>query len=350
MADRETAAPERETGAQEDNGREDLAELFDSLLEESEDAEETNDDLAAGDETAEDAETEAPEDEEPDDEDEEPEADPDDEPVAEDAEEPEAAEEPTALKDTTPVFTIRDPDGTERVITVAEARAGYMRTKDYTQKRMAEAAVAKDAAKARDEYVAVIQEYRKVLDKAYPQEPDWEKLKAENPEQYAIARVEWRELQDAKTAADAELKRQADLQEAERAKKLATFLEEEQVKLHQALPAWKTKPEVAQREATAIQGDLTARGFTPQEIAEGMVDHRMVLLARDAMRMRELEARYKKLRPRIAKPGKAPLTPGRAQDGKLTKHRKQRAADDALRRTGSVRDAAKAFEDMPELD
>lgn len=332
-----------ETSAQDD-GTEELAGAFDEMLgappeegdDEDDDTVEIADDGAS--EDADDPDAEGSDEEEG-----------DEEEVADedDASEDEDADHPVALKDTTPLFTILEPDGKSKVITVAEAKAGYLRTADYTRKRMAEAEIAKDAAKERDTFREYNKQYAATLDKFLVKEPDWEKLRTDDPEQYLIAKQDWKDIQDERAKVRAAEEALTKEDEARQAKALATFLEEETVKLHEALPHWKAKPLVAQQEAVAIHRDLRNRGFTDEQISVGMADHRMVLLSREAALFRQMKAKFRtKARPA----SKGTLKPGATVPAKVGKQRVSRAATERLRRTGSLKDAGAAFEDMPELD
>lgn len=289
-----------------------------------------------------DGETEGDEDEESENADEE-----EDEEQDADAEKP-GAKQP-ALKDEDPVFTIPEADGTEKPITRAEAKAGYMRHKDYTQKRMAEAEEAKAAKQERETYGALNAQYRDYLDKiiaAAPSPAEMAKLKAEDPEAYLLKQDELRQAQTERDAADGEIKKLAEKQAEADKKALTEHLEAEHAALLTALPQWGKDRKVAQREAAAIRAYLVDRGFTPEQISRGMVDHRLVLAIRDAALYKQSRERAKtRVLPaasKVLKPG-ATKTKGQGTKARLAK------ADARLRQTGSVHDAAAAFEAMPGL-
>lgn len=110
----------------------------------------------------------------------------------------------------------------------------------------------------------------------------------------------------------------------------------QQQMLMQALPAW-NDGEVMKKESTQIQSDLSARGFNPQEIGN-LSDHRLLLLARDAMLYRQSQAgkdsTVKAVRnaPKIIKPGSNQS--GNTQDKTI----KQLHANVKTGRSGSLRD------------
>ncbi len=341
------------TAADAENGPEtaleDAAGAFESLLdggkEEQDEKEETttDEDTESDEETLGEPDGEKEGDEDPDKESEEA-----DEEEEKDADAEESDGKRPALKDDDPVFSIEE-DGTEKPVTVAEAKAGYMRHKDYTQKRMAEAAIAKQAEQEREVYGTLNTQYRDYLDKIIagaPSPEEMAKLKTDDPQAYLLKQEELRQAQAERDAADGELKKLAE-QRAEADKKAFTeHLEAEHAALLKALPHWGKDRKVAEREAAAIRTYLVDRGFTPEQISRGMTDHRLVLAIRDAALYKQSRERAKtRVLPaasKVLKPG-ATKTKGQGIKAKLAK------ADARLRQTGSVHDAAAAFENMPGL-
>lgn len=254
----------------------------------------------------------------------------------------------TALAPDTVLFTIPNEDGTEEAVTLEEARRGHLRQRDYTRKRMQEAEIARQAELKRDAYAGLVEQYKQHLDKLAPQEPDWAKLRAElEPSEYLLRRDEWREIQTERQAAQEELDRLAAERTEQQQKAMLeqhqTLLSQETERLYEKLPHWKKDSKVAEREAKALQTFLQERGFTPEEQA-ALVDHRVVLLVRDAALYRQ--GRKKAPRAQAPQPGK-PLPPGKPPvRGEDTGFRKARQT---LRETGSVEDAAAALSRMKGL-
>lgn len=85
------------------------------------------------------------------------------------------------------------------------------------------------------------------------------------------------------------------------------YLAQQRQMLMQALPSWNDES-IRSKEDAAIQTDLTSRGFNPQEV-NNLSDHRLLLLARDAMLYRQSQAgkdttaKAVRAAPRIIKPG-----------------------------------------------
>src|SRR5688500_18011660 len=216
-----------DAGNSPENALEDAAGAFQDLLGGKPEEQDEKDETTVDGETESDEETLG----DPDDE---PEGDEDDEKPSEEADEEEDeekdadAEKPDAkrpaLKDDDPVFSIPEEDGTEKPVTRAEAKAGYMRHKDYTQKRIAEAAVAKAAEQERETYGALNTQYRDYLDKIIAAEPppaEMAKLKEDDPAAYLLKKDEIAQAKAERDAADGEIKKLAEKQ-AEADKKAFT--------------------------------------------------------------------------------------------------------------------------------
>jgi hypothetical protein len=266
----------------------------------------------------------------------------------EDAEAEESKPTPPVLKDEDPVFTV-DEDGTAKPVTRAEAKAGYMRTKDYTQKQMARAAAERAANEALATYGKLNEQYKVHLDKILADAPDEAalvKLKAEDPERYLLTMEEIRQTRDERNAAAAEADRVKTAQEKAQAEAdaqaLADHLTAEREKLHAALPRWKDE-KVQAREGAAIRTFLVSKGFTPEQITAGLRDHRLVLMIRDAALYAQMKA---KGATKVVPQAEKSLRPGTDKTRSTGKKASLAKADAALRRSGKPADAARAFELM----
>ena len=176
-------------------------------------------------------------------------------------------------------------------------------------------------------------------------EPDWtERRKALAPEEFLKEKADW---EASKAQTDRLKAEQAKVWEQQRADELKRYqgqISAEQDKLKAALPEW-TDPEKAKVETAKLRAHLKTYGFSDEEIS-GVVDHRAVLLARDAMQYRELQRApsaktQAKVAPiRTAKPGAAPPPP--PPNARVQKLIEQSA------KTGKQRDVAKAVEALLE--
>lgn len=249
----------------------------------------------------------------------------------------------TPAKPTTeePVFTIELPDGTKQGVTKVEAEKGYLRTQDYTRKTMALAEQRKEVEALTSQYKTVLKAYDEHLGKIVSQEPDWDTLRAQDPEQYLLKKDEWNEAQKERAIVAQENDRLAKEAQKKQQAEMETFIQAELTKLHEKLPSWKD-PKVSQREIRAIHKGLKDQYlFSADEVAAGLTDHRLVLMVRDALLYRDSKARAKtKVAPaaptRTLRPGPAATT---TNSGKRLREARAR-----LNESGSAEDAGSAFE------
>ena len=229
-----------------------------------------------------------------------------------------------------------DFDGESQRLTAEEVKAGILRHTDYTRKTMALAEERKSFEAAAQQQVQYIRQQLAELQKFQEAEPDWAKMRDEDPIGYIQEKAKWDEKQAS---------RQALLQqtEAERRQRYEQQIAQGRERLIAALPSWKDDA-VRQKESAEITATLTSDYGFRQEELQGLADHRLVVLSRDAMKWRQLQkskpALAKKVadKPKVSKPGSATkVNPARTA---ATKARK------AAQQTQSPRDWAAAFEDF----
>lgn len=230
---------------------------------------------------------------------------------------------------------------------LAEQHKNGMRQDDYTRKTM-EAAEVRKAADAeiqktraeRDGYAkqldafaltqqAIIAEAEKVLT---------QDLLNSDPVEYLTQERILRERQANLTKAQAELQRINGEQQQEREQSHRQFLQSQHQALLDKLPDWKD-PAKMKAGLEGLETFMGDRGFSAQD-GLMVLDARVMLLANDAMKYRDLmkraaEASQKvaKAPPKVDRPGVAPANPS---DGRTTAMKR-------LEKTGSVRDAADLF-------
>lgn len=236
-------------------------------------------------------------------------------PDAVETEETEVTEEPTQGQ----TRTWKDPaTGEEIELTFDEAVAGWMRTKDYTQKRQADAEVRRQMDQAieqtgaeRAKYIDGLTKLEATLTEMLGDNIDWAvEAKRLSPSEYTAKRSQYDNIVKRR-------KQVADAREAEQQKqakdivaKRQQVVEQEYGKLLEAVPTW-TDEAVRTKEFGAIRDDLISRGF-PAEAIDVVDDHKLFLLARDAMLYRAIQkgkpAVEQKVTPKIkpAKPGAKP--------------------------------------------
>lgn len=304
--------PETElTGLTEDQA----AEQFESMLA-AESGDNKQDEKAGPEEVEEDAEpTESEEPEEAEDSDE------------EDSEEPESVE----------------IDGVK--IPLAQLKKERMLHADYTRKTQEIAEQRKaaqsdlDAAKAeRAHYAQRLEELNSVLQAAAPQQPDWDRLLRENPTEYWRQQGLQFEHQKQVQKWEADRQQLAERQQAEQAQVERERIASEGELLVKAIPEWKD-PKVAKADKLALVEFATARGYSPEELAQ-VNDHRVVKLLREAMLYSKIKAASANLKPSVSQGPRTatPGTPANRSGNELSR------ASQRLAKTGDPRDAALVME------
>jgi len=263
--------------------------------------------------------------------------------VSEDSsEDPEAGFEETneaESEDAGQTYTVR-VDGEEVQGSIDELLSGYSRTQDYTRKTMALA----DQRKSLEGELEQIRQERaqlaSVLDQIdvqdQEQEPNWEALYQQNPQEWAVQREMWRTKQERKRALVEEKQRLLQAQEADKQRIVAEFVQQEQGKLTEVLPQWRDA-KVAKAEKAKVADYAKKIGFTDQEISQ-FYDHRAVTTLYKAMKFDELQSGKPQ-----AKRKATPTAKAGAASGKPTQTDALRQSKQRLAKSGSVRDAAVAF-------
>lgn len=242
---------------------------------------------------------------------------------------------------------------TGETLTLNELFNGYLRTADYTRKTQVTAKERKEIQDVlkpelesiRSERVALADKL-KLIDKALQettvQEPDWERVKAEDPDSFAELYAVWdlhkkRQAQLKKDIDDADKKVTEDNK-----RQYVEHMREQNALLIEAMPGWSESPEKAKEDFDAILKYGKSLGYTDEQLG-GVTDHRLFIFLNKA---RKWDAAQKK-----GKGTKAPLTPKSAKPGSAvgevsTKKRKQgefARAKQRAAKTGRISDAASAI-------
>lgn len=258
---------------------------------------------------------------------------------ADDAPEPEA-EAPKPLTTTVKI------DGKEVELPIEEVAKGYQRQADYSRKtaELAEARKAHDAETAkvseeRAQYAQLLTALRSQIESEG--EPDWQAIYAENPLNYVIARDQWRDKQERKAAASAELDRVTTLQAAQRTDAQRRAVAEGRDKLFATNPEWKDakKWETARAAILTYAKDI---GYTDAELSNANDPRAIVALNKarlyDAFMAKKPQGTPVQ-RPAATKAGASEAVSTRTVT-EVTK------AKQRLAQTGRVRDAASVFENF----
>lgn len=169
---------------------------------------------------------------------------------------------------------------------------------------------------------------------------DWQDLRDNDPAEYAAKKAE---IAERRKEID-EMKRQGlDALEAHRNQTSAMTEEEmrealaaEQAALLEKLPEWRDS-EKAKAEKAEIVNDLIDRGFSREDVF-GASDHRLILLARDALNWRKSQSSNDAARKKVAKVPKV-LKPGAPKPQDQQRREQTETLRARLRETGSLDDA-----------
>lgn len=268
-----------------------------------------------------------------------------DEDESEDEEEQDDSEE---VEPTTVEVTL--PGGKKERVTLEELTKGYSRTADYTRKTQAlstkeqEVEKVQGELKARQEqYVAGLERLEGLLKELHGPEPDWDKLRAEDPDEFTRQWADWSlksKDRDAVAARKREEQEKLDKLEEEKARKRR---DSEVEKLREKWPEFtdeKKGPAVFKQIHDYLSENY---GVTSEELMS-FADHRFFLLVRDAMFGHEARTKgSNKLKGKLKDAPKSLPPAGRKPASKAAPNRqKMKEADrlkQRLRRSGRSEDA-----------
>jgi hypothetical protein len=241
--------------------------------------------------------------------------------------------------------------GKEQVITLDEALAGYQRQQDYTRKtqEVAEERRNLDGERTslraeREQYLQKLQVLGQALESTIQAEPDWDKLRAENPTKYAAEYADWQRKMDQMRVLRTEAEKVQRQQWADQQKQRDQRLQEAGNRLLEAVPEWqKADPAKVQAEKIKLaEYAMATYGFTPQDL-EAVEDHRPIVLLRKAMLFDEMVQKGQEV-VKKAKPRKV-LAPGTPKGPSSVRKRTQRARE-RLSSSGRPADAAAVLFDL----
>jgi hypothetical protein len=254
--------------------------------------------------------------------------------------EPEEEPEETAL-DLKQIVRV-NVDGEPAEVSLQEALNGYVRAETFHRRLNQIGQVASEMerergeiAQARAYYAQMIPALHKQLLSLQPTEPDWDKLYAEDANEAARLERQWRTYREKLGQLQEEHRRVQEEAQAEEQRRLKIYEDTERRKLVQAIPEWTDAKRWERDRRSMVRAALKA-GYSEKELGE-LRDARATMILNWASKYLDLMAN----KPKPVKRQGA-LRPGaissRAAPNGLAR------AEKRLQRTGSVRDAAKAFE------
>ena len=240
-------------------------------------------------------------------------------------------------------------DGKEEQIPLKEAIAGYQRQADYSRKtahvsemRKQVEAQAQQIQMERAQYAQLLGSLQQQLAETVEQQPDWERLYAEDPLEYVRQKDLYREQQERFQAATAEQQRVMGLMQHQQVQQLKEVVRQGREQLSETIPAWKDTTRWEQDRVKLRQYAQEKLGYGEEEVSQ-VYDPRAVVALYKAMRYDEIVAK----RPApSAQTGPRPMRAGAPQTVPTRRASELTRQKQRLAQTGSVKDAAKIFESL----
>jgi len=242
-------------------------------------------------------------------------------------------------------------DGKEEQVTQDELKAGYQRQASTTRKAQALAeerrafeAEQTETRAQRDRYA---KEVAAILAQQKAANVDWEKLKEEDPDAYAVKWADHQRHQEQVASAKAELDRITAEQQSEQAAQADAYVADQQVKLREAIPELK-EASTGKKLVADLMTYGEGMGFTEDEINR-VADHRLIVLLDKARKHDALVERLTAVREKRAESHKKPAKPNASTPRK--RNRRHVDAEKALQRlqeTGSLKDGVHALMSLPD--
>lgn len=238
-------------------------------------------------------------------------------------------------------------DGKELEVDKDELIRGYQREADYTRKtqklaeerRTVESELQQVRAE-REQYAQVLTQLQQKVQEFEPAEPDWDRLEAEDPVEYARQWTHFQRRQQSKAAIAQEQARINAMRQQEQEQNMKAILSQERDKLLAAIPEWKNV-EKAKAERSDVLSYGRQLGFSDAELDQ-VTDSRAVVALYKAMQYDKLMSKKPELQSKIKKVPKL-VTPG-SSGAVSSKTGETNRAKQRLAQTGSVKDAAALFD------
>jgi hypothetical protein len=233
-------------------------------------------------------------------------------------------------------------DGKETTIPLQELVSGYQRQAAFTQRSQVLANERRAFESERDAVVKERGQYARLLvsleqQLGGEQEPDWAALEQNDPVNFAIESARWQQKRERMAAIASEKERLSEEARKDIQGKVYEHVTEQARQLLEKVPEYRDEA-VRLKDRTAIKDfAVKSYGFTSDEIDQ-LVDHRAVLVLRDARAYRELTGKRGAVEKRVVDAG-APLPRNRSAAPAGTQQGRVRVADDRLSRTGRLADA-----------
>jgi len=276
------------------------------------------------------------------------------------SEEDEAEEEVTEEEEAQPELYTVKINGEEFKISEEELVKGYSRQADYTRKTQELSEYRKQLDQAANHLQGEVeqthqarQHYIDSVSNAIQSNfaglqkfanTDWEKLKAEDKEEYLTRKDEYREAQEHIGRLQQQQQQVLQEQQIESQQQQSQVVRSEHSKMASILPEW-NDPEKRRGIANEVKSFALSKGYTQEELSQ-LVDHRSILVLMqakawedDQIRLRGIKGKKIKNKPKVVKSGKGEV---KAENRKSKYNAKMKN----LRDTGHINDAVSMIEDL----
>ena len=247
-------------------------------------------------------------------------------------------------------FTVKAA-GEEKQVTLDELKKSYQLGSDYTKKTQeiaeqrkvieTEAKAIIEARQVRDEYSQKLQAVQQFLVGSNDSREDLAAMKENDPIGYAVKVAEMTEKKEQLQLVQAEQRRIAQQQQADRSAQMQRIVEQESQKLAQSLPEFSDKVKGEQ-----IRNDIRSYGksvgFTDEELSQ-VYDSRQVLTIHKAMMYDKLVKSKPGMKKKVSNAPKMVKGGAKVKQSVTDRTKKQMQR---LQQTGSARDAAALFENL----
>jgi hypothetical protein len=240
-------------------------------------------------------------------------------------------------------------NGQEHAITDAEeARSLAQRGLHYTKEMQAlrdeqrqweseKQAITAQIRQKEEQYVGALKSLEQTFAPVLGQEPDWNALYSENPEQYAHQRAQWDQL----AAIRSEQQRIAAERQKEGAAQFQKRIQKEFDQLTAKVPEW-TDPTKQKADIDMIREYARGVGYSDDELGQ-LWNHRDFLVLRDAARYRQASQTGRK---EVKKAASKTVEPGQSKGTVNQKSRRQKQQRNRARQTGRVDDIAPLMREL----
>lgn len=236
-------------------------------------------------------------------------------------------------------------DGQEIQVTRDELKKGYQRQADYTRKTQEVAEQRKQYEQERQtlqqtyqQIAERAQQYEQALQQSMEQEPDWQRLWQEDPDEYNRQRWDWQDRKERLQQAQRERQEAQRRQQQEAQRQFQQRVQQEHERLvNERLPHWQDAETAKKEKADVMTYARDTLGFSEEEL-QNVADSRAVEAIYKAMKYDDLQAKKPATKKKAAKAPK-PAKSGTPTTKRDRSAREVEQLNKRLSKTGRKEDA-----------